>query len=152
MNLTDRLAQMNIILPAPAAAVGAYVPARRLGALIYVSGQLPLQNGKLLATGPVPQRCSLELAAQAARQCAINALAAAAVAAGGVDQLTGVLRVGVFVQCADGFSQQPTIANAASEFLVECFGPPGRHVRAAVGTNALPLDATVELEVIFVTT
>jgi enamine deaminase RidA (YjgF/YER057c/UK114 family) len=148
MSLLAKLHSLGITLPALAGPFGAYVPAKRVGNLVYVSGQLPMQDGKLLATGPVPSRCSFERGRLAARQCVINALAAAGTIVP-IDQLDGVLRVGAFV-CSDaGFSQQPNIANGASEFLIELFGETGRHVRAAVGVNALPLDASVEIEFIF---
>lgn len=147
--LSDKLRSMGIALPTPAGPFGAYVPARRVGELIYVSGQLPTKDGKLIATGAVPSRCSLEEAQLAARQCAINALAAAASLEGGIDAITGVLRLGVFVNSDPGFTDQPKVANGASNLLLELFGDAGRHVRAAVGASALPLGAAVELEAIF---
>jgi len=147
--LSERLKSLGIALPALAGPFGAYVPARRAGDLVYVSGQLPVKDGRLIAAGPVPSQCALEQAQLAARQCAINALAAAASVEGGVDRITGVLRVGVFVCCDPGFAEQPKVANGASELFLEIFGDPGRHVRAAVGVAALPLGATVELEAVF---
>ncbi len=149
--LTAKLAEWGIELPASAAALGAYVPAKKAGNLLYVSGQLPMRDGKLLASGPVPSVCPVETARAAARQCVINALAAAKSVVGDLDSIIGVLRVGAFVASDGDFTQQPQVANAASEFLVELFGDPGRHVRAAVGTNVLPLGASVEIEFVFVT-
>jgi len=149
MKLSERLRELNITLPQPTAAAGAYVPAKRVGNLIYVSGQLPMKDAKLLATGQVPSRCSMEQAKLAARQCVINALAAVSALPGGIDQLNGVARVGVWVSSDSSFTQQPAVANGASEFLIELFGESGRHARAAVGTNVLPLDAAVEVELIF---
>jgi enamine deaminase RidA (YjgF/YER057c/UK114 family) len=149
MSLTGKLAAMNLTIPTVPGPFGAYVPAKRVGDLVYVAGQLPMRDGKLLATGPVPSKCPIEQAREAAKQCVINGLAA--VKSAGVDlvSLTGVLRVGVFV-CSDiGFTEQPRVANAASELLLELFGESGKHVRAAVGVNALPLDAAVEIEFIF---
>jgi len=108
-----------------------------------------MKDGKLLATGQVPSRCSVEQAQAAARQCVINALASVAAAEGSANVVTGVVRVGVFVSSDTAFTQQPQVANGASEFLLELFGPAGRHVRAAVGVNTLPLDAAVEIEFIF---
>jgi enamine deaminase RidA (YjgF/YER057c/UK114 family) len=151
MTLTHKLSAMDITLPSLSGPYGAYVPARRLGNLVYVAGQLPTVGGKLLATGPVPSRCPLDHAKAAARQCAINALAAAATVAP-IDQITGVLRVGAFVASDHTFTQQPQVANGASELLLEIFGEAGKHVRAAVGVNVLPLDASVEIEFIFITT
>ena len=149
MSLSARLASLNIVIPALSGPFGAYVPAKRVGNLVYVSGQLPMKEGKLLATGQVPSRCNVEQAKAAARQCVINALAAAGSVVG-LDQITGVLRIGAFVSSDPIFTQQPQVANGASELLLELLGEPGRHVRAAVGVNTLPLDAAVEIEVVFV--
>jgi enamine deaminase RidA (YjgF/YER057c/UK114 family) len=149
MTLSEKLSAMNITLPALSGPFGAYVPARRSGELIFVSGQLPMSQGTLLASGPVPSACSIEQAKLGARQCVINALAAVKAVEGSIDGLTGVVRVGAFVWCDTGFAGQPTVANAASELLLELFGEAGRHARAAVGTNALPLGASVEIEFLF---
>jgi enamine deaminase RidA (YjgF/YER057c/UK114 family) len=149
MSLTNHLCSAGIVLPPVSGPFGAYVPAKRVGNLIYVAGQLPMKDGKLMAVGQVPSRRSVEEATAAARQCAINALAAVQVIDGGIDILTGVARVGVFVSSDSGFTQQPQVANGASELLLELFGESGRHVRAAVGVNTLPLDASVEVELIF---
>jgi enamine deaminase RidA (YjgF/YER057c/UK114 family) len=149
MSLLEKLQSLGISLPALAGPFGSYVPAKRVGNLIYVAGQLPMKDGKLLAAGPVPSRCSIESAQLAARQCVINGLAAAATVCTSLDELAGVVRVGAFVSSDSGFTQQPKVANGASEFLLELFGESGRHVRAAVGVNVLPLDASVEVEFIF---
>jgi enamine deaminase RidA (YjgF/YER057c/UK114 family) len=149
VSLQQKLAALNIILPPQAGPFGAYLPAKRAGNLIYVSGQLPMKDGKLLATGQVPSRCSVETAKAAARQCVINALTAVNALPGGIDQVSGVVRVGAFVSSDTSFTQQPQVANGASEFLIELFGDAGKHVRAAVGVNTLPLDASVEVEFVF---
>lgn len=151
MDLEQKLGEMGIDLqklPA-AAAFGAYVPAKRVGKLIYVSGQLPMRDGRMLATGPVPSRCSIEQAKDAAKWCVANALIAVHRLEGSLANLKGVVRVGAFVASDATFTQQPQVANGASELLIEMFGESGRHVRAAVGTNVLPLDASVEIEFIF---
>ena len=115
--------------------------------MIFVSGQLPMSNGVLLATGPVPSKVTIEDAQKAAKQCALNGLAVIADQLGGdLSRVVRVVRLGVFVQSDDRFDGQPKIANGASELMQEIFGEAGRHARAAVGTNALPLDATVEIE------
>ena len=151
--LGDKLKALGIVLPPVSGPFGAYLPVKRLGNLIYVAGQLPMRDGKLLATGPVPSRCSLEHAKDAARQCVINALGAIQSLEGPIDQvLKGVLRVGCFVNSDSSFTQQPQVANGASELLLDLFGDPGKHVRAAVGVNTLPLDASVEVEFIFIAT
>jgi enamine deaminase RidA (YjgF/YER057c/UK114 family) len=149
MSIEARLIQLGIVLPTPPKPVAAYVPARRVGTLLFVSGQLPFQNGKLLASGPVPSAVSLDAAVAAARQCAINALAVAADALGSLDRVAGVARVGAWIACTTEFVDQPKVANGASELLVEVFGDVGKHARVAVGTNALPLGASVEVEVWF---
>ena len=149
MSLTDQLRAANIALPPVNGPFGAYVPAKRVGNLIYVAGQLPMKDGQLMATGQVPSRRSIDESIAAARQCAINALAAVQMLDGGIDQVIGVARVGVFVSCDTTFTDQPKIANGASELLLELLGDAGKHVRAAVGVNTLPLDASVEIEFIF---
>jgi enamine deaminase RidA (YjgF/YER057c/UK114 family) len=149
MDVTRKLADLGIVLPAVPGPFGAYVPARRAGPLVFVAGQLPMKDGKLLATGPVPSRCLVDDARAAARQCVVNGLAA--VRAVGIDlgALAGVVRVGAFVCSDTGFTEQPKVANAASELLLDLFGDAGKHARAAVGVNALPLDASVEIEFVF---
>ena len=149
MSIESRLKQMGVTLPRLAGPFGAYVPVRRSGAHVYVSGQLPMRDGKLVAVGQVPTRCSVEQAREAAAQCVLNALAAVQAMGIALDALAGVVRVGVFVSSAPTFTQQPQVANAASELLVELFGEPGRHARSAVGVASLPLDAAVEIEFVF---
>ncbi len=148
-SLEAKLAELGLTLPPVSGPFGAYVPARRSGGLIYVSGQLPMRDGQMLATGQVPSRCSMEQAKAAARQCVVNGLAA--VRATGVDpgSIKGVVRVGVFVSSDPQFTEQPKIGNGASELLLELFGETGRHARAAVGVSSLPLDAAVEIDFIF---
>lgn len=148
MMLQEKLASLGIALAPPPGPFGAYVPARRVGNLIFVAGQLPMKDGKLLASGQVPSRCPIEQAKLAARQCVINALSAVKAVEGRVDHLRGVVRVGAFVSSDATFTEQPAVANGASEFLLELFGESGRHARAAVGVNTLPLGASVEVEFI----
>jgi len=149
MDLDERLDSINIKLPPVSGPFGAYVPAKRVGNLIYVAGQLPMKNGALMATGRVPSKCSIEQAREAAKQCIINALAAVQTIPGGVGIIGGVVRVGAFVNSDDSFTDQPKVADAASEFLKQILGDFGQHVRAAVGVNTLPRNASVEIEVIF---
>jgi enamine deaminase RidA (YjgF/YER057c/UK114 family) len=142
-----RLQAAGIALPEAPKPVAAYVPAVKVGNLVFVSGQIPLQDGSLLATGPVPSAVSPDQAAEAARQCAVNALAVlSTMVDGDLDRVRRIVRVGVFVASDPGFEGQPQVANGASELLLEVFGDAGRHARAAVGSVALPLGATVELE------
>ena len=147
--LTSRLTALGITVPTVPGPFGAYVPARRAGNLLYLAGQLPMKDGKLVAVGQVPSRCSVEQAKAAARQCVINALAAARTVEQDIDKIAGVVRVGAFVSSDPSFTEQPKVANGASEFLLELFGDAGKHARAAVGVNTLPLDAAVEVEFIF---
>ena len=151
MTLDERLAQLGITLPSVAGPFGAYVPAKRLGNLVFVAGTLPMRDGQLMAKGQVPSRCSPDEAKAAARQCVVNALAAVKGVGINLNTVTGVARVGVFVNSDASFTEQPKVANGASELLLELFGDAGRHVRAAVGVNTLPLDAAVEVEFIFET-
>ncbi|MEX2216931.1 MAG: RidA family protein [Phycisphaeraceae bacterium] len=147
MDLNAKLASMNLKLPAAPKPVAVYVPAVRTGNLVFVSGQLPFLDGKLLATGVVPTDVTLEAAQAAAKQCALNGLAVVGDMIGGDwSRLVRIVRVGVFVASANGFTEQPKVANGASELLGELFGEAGRHARAAVGVNVLPLGATVEVE------
>lgn len=147
MSIHQRLQSLGIALPSLGGPFGTYVPAKRVGSLIFVAGQIPMKEGKSLANGPIPSVCSIEQARVAARQCIINGLAA--VHAMGPDMLqkvAGVARIGAFVLSDAGFTQQPQVANAASELLIEIFGDAGRHARVAVGVNALPLNVSVEIE------
>lgn len=147
--VSDRLAELGIELPAVAAPVAAYVPAVVHAGLVYTSGQLPFSGGSLPTTGKVGAEVSAEDANLYARTCALNALAAAADAAGGLDRIAGVLRVGGFVASTPDFTGQPGVINGASTVLGEIFGDAGRHARAAVGVPVLPLDSPVEVEVTF---
>ena len=130
--------------------MAAYVSAVTSRGHVIVSGQLPMQNGELMSTGKVPTQVSIENAQNAARQCVLNGLAALkAELDGDLTRLLCVVRIGVFVQSSDDFYGQPQVANGASELLNDILGESGRHVRAAVGVNALPLNAPVEVEFIF---
>nr|WP_314845938.1 RidA family protein [uncultured Microbacterium sp.] len=150
MTISARLTELGIELPSVAAPVAAYVPAVVHAGLVHTSGQLPFTNGELPATGKVGAQVSADDANAYARTCALNALAAAADAAGGVDRIAGVLRVGGFVASTPDFTGQPGVINGASLVLGEIFGNAGRHARAAVGVPVLPLDSPVEVEVTFV--
>lgn len=143
---TQRLADLGLQLPTVPAPVADYVPAVVHGGLVWTSGQLPLSQGELLATGVVGAQVSAELAAECARLAALNALAAAAAAAGGLDALARVVKVVGFVASAPGFTAQPAVVNGASGLLGSVF--PGGHARSAVGVAALPLGAPVEVEIV----
>ena len=144
----ERLAELGLTLPAVAAPLAAYVPAVRTGGFVYTSGQLPTVDGKLLAVGKVGAEVSASDAAGLARTCALNALAAAASAAGGLAAIGRIVKLTGFVASAAGFSGQPQVVNGASELLLAVFGEDGRHARSAVGVAELPLNAPVEVELI----
>ncbi len=146
MTASARLAELGIELPPVAKPVAAYVPAVRSGGLIQTSGQLPSVAGVLTVTGKLGVDVSVEQGKDAARVAVLNALAAAAAVAGGVDEIVRVVRVVVFVASASDFTGQPQVANGASELLGEIFGDAGVHARSAVGVAVLPLDAPVEVE------
>ncbi|MCI0366019.1 MAG: RidA family protein [Phycisphaerales bacterium] len=147
--IESRLAQLGIQLPPAPKPVAAYVPAVRSGNLIFVSGQIPMSAGSLMCKGPVPSAVTLDQARAAARQCVLNALAVVRDVAGiDLDDLSRIVRLGVFVCSDKDFFDQPKVANGASELLQEIFGENGRHARAAVGSIALPLGATVEVEMV----
>ena len=147
-SVAARLAELGLELPAVAKPVAAYIPAVVTGNLVFTSGQLPFVAGALPATGKVGAAVTPEQATALARQCALNALAAAAEAIGSLDRVTRVVKAVVFVNSAPGFTGQPGVANGGSELLGEVFGDAGRHARSAVGVAELPLDSPVELELI----
>ena len=144
----EQLAALGLTLPPVTAPAAAYVPAVRTGPYVYVSGQLPVVDGKLPATGKVGDAVSAQDAAGLARTCALNAIAAAAAAAGGLDRIRRIVKVTGFVASAPGFNGQPQVVNGASELLIEVFGEAGRHARSAVGMAVLPRDSPVEVELI----
>ncbi len=144
----ERLAALGLTLPPVAAPVAAYVPALRTGTYVYTSGQLPTVDGKLPAVGKVGDEVSAQEAAGMARTCALNALAAAASAAGGLEAIRRIVKVTGFVASAPGFGGQAQVINGASELLIEVFGEDGKHARSAIGVAELPLNAPVEVELI----
>ncbi|MFD1719853.1 RidA family protein [Georgenia deserti] len=146
---STRLAQLGLSLPAVARPVAAYVPARRSGNVVYTAGQLPFVDSALTVTGKVGAEVDPDVAKDAARTCALNALAAAAAEAGGLDGVEKILKVTGFVASAPDFTGQPAVLDGASELLGEVFGDDaGRHARSAVGVGVLPLDAPVEVELV----
>jgi enamine deaminase RidA (YjgF/YER057c/UK114 family) len=144
----ERLAALGLALPPVTPPVAAYVPALRTGPYVYVSGQVPVTDGKLAGTGKVGAEVSTEDAVRMARTCALNAIAAAASAAGGLENIRRIVKVVGFVASAPGFSGQPQVINGASELLIEVFGEDGRHARSAIGVAELPLNSPVEVELI----
>ncbi|MHA7813167.1 MAG: RidA family protein [Phycisphaerales bacterium] len=146
----SQLDVMGIALPEAPKPVASYVPTRRTGNHVFISGQIPVADGDLLAKGTVPTKTSLEAATACARQCTLNALACLKAEISDLGRVTKVVKVGVFVASEPGFGDQPKVANGCSDLLVEIFGQKiGQHARAAVGVSSLPLDVPVEIEFIF---
>ncbi len=139
--------ELRIDLPPAPAPVASYVPVRVAGELAFVSGQIPMQDGDVLHRGRLGADVTLEQGQAAARRCALQALSALRDALGSLDRVLGIVQVTVFVASAPGFTDQPKVANGASDVLVEIFGDEGRHARAAVGVAELPLGASVEVAV-----
>ncbi|WP_440067810.1 RidA family protein [Streptosporangium sp. OZ121] len=148
MTAEERLAELGLTLPEVVPPLAAYVPAVRSGDHVHTSGQLPIVDGKLVATGKVGAEVDVEDAYELARACALNALAAVASEAGGLSNIVRIVKVVGFVASAPGFTGQPQVVNGASDLLAAVLGDAGRHARSAVGVAVLPLDAPVEVEVI----
>ena len=143
-----RLDELGVELPEAPAPGGAYVPATRTGNLVFTAGQLPLEGGELNLRGKVGDTVGVDEARDAARLCALNALAAAATQTGGLAGISRIVKVTGFVASAPGFNGQPDVLNGASEFLGEIFGDAGLHARSAVGVAELPMDTPVEVELV----
>ncbi|WP_327111758.1 RidA family protein [Nocardia sp. NBC_01730] len=141
------LAELGLTLPPVVAPVAAYIPAIRTGSLVYTSGQLPFVDGELSAVGKVGAEVSIEAAKEAARLCALNALAAVHDLVG-LDAVVRIVKVVGFVASAPGFGEQPVVVNGASELLGQVFGDAGKHARSAVGVAELPRNTPVEVELI----
>ncbi len=142
----ERLAEMGLTVPEVAKPVASYVPAVRSGNHVFTSGQLPMREGTLVATGKVGGEVDPEQAAECARQCALNAIAAVRAELGDLAQVKRIVKVVAFVASTPDFTGQPGVANGASELFGAAFGDVGRHARSAVGVPVLPLDAPVEVE------
>ena len=142
----DRLKSLGMVLPEVPAPLAAYVPAKKVGQVIFTAGQLPLLKGELICKGLLGQDVDVEQAYQAARICTLNALAAIKGIVKDLDQIVQVIRVVGYVASTSTFTQQPAIVNGASELLLEIFGEVGKHARSAVGVASLPLNASVEIE------
>lgn len=145
--IETRLAAAGLTLPEPAKALANYVPFSISGSTVYISGQLPLVNGKLHATGLLGADVSIEIGTAAARICALNILAQLRAACDGdLSRATRCLKLGGFVACTQDFTDHPKVINGASDLMVEAMGEGGRHARFAVGASSLPLNAAVEVE------
>lgn len=144
----DRLSDAGLALPAVPMPVGSYLPARRVGGLVYSSGQTPTVNGQLYFRGRVGAEIDVADAYQAARLAALNCLAEIGQEVGDLDLIDSVVKVNGYVRCAPDFEQQPKVMDGASNLLIELFGERGRHARTAIGVSELPAGAPVEVELI----
>lgn len=142
-----KLAELGLVLPAPAAPVAAYVPVVVAGGLAHVSGQLPFVDGALV-TGRLGENVSAEQGYEAARACGLMILAQLRAALGSLDRIERVVKLGAFVSSTGDFTEQPKVANGASELMAALFGEAGKHARSAVGVPVLPLGAAVEVDAI----
>jgi enamine deaminase RidA (YjgF/YER057c/UK114 family) len=148
-NIQQRLKELNINIPDISPPAANYVPYVQSGKQIFISGQLPVKNSQII-TGKVGQDATIEQAIEAAQACAINIVAVLKKACeGDLQKVARCVKLGIFVNCVDGFTDQPRIGNGASDLMVEIFGQIGQHARFAVGTNSLPFNALVEIDAIF---
>ena len=148
MSVEDKLKELGLTLPEPPRPVATYDPAARAGNLLFISGQLPLIDGRLQKMGKLGGQFTLDEGADAAKRATLNALAVAKQSLGSLDNVLQVVRLGVHVASASGFTDQSRVANGASELLIAVFGDAGRHARLALGASELPLGSPVEIELI----
>lgn len=148
MSIDQRLSELGISLPEPAAPVAAYVPAVEMGGLLHISGQISVDANGSLILGRLGEDMNLERGIEAARRCGIMLLAQVKAALGSLDRVERVVKLGAFVNSAPSFTDQPKVANGASELMQEVFGEAGRHARSAVGVPVLPLGVAVEIDAI----
>ena len=146
--IAARLAELSIHLPDPAAPVAAYVPAVEIGGLLYISGQLPFREDGSLITGRLGEDYDVSHGFEAAERCGVMLIAQMKKALGSLDRVERIVRLGAFVASDPHFTEQPQVANGASELMEKVFGEAGRHTRAAVGVPVLPLGAAVEVDAI----
>ena len=145
MSIETKLEELSITLPEAPAAVAAYQPWIRTGNLIFTSGQLPFRDGQIAYEGKLGAELSQDDGYQAARQCALNAIAQLKAASGNLDKIKKIVRIEGYVHCADGFRGHPQVLNGASDLVAEIFGEKGKHTRLALGINEMPLNAAVQL-------
>jgi enamine deaminase RidA (YjgF/YER057c/UK114 family) len=149
MDAEKRIEELGIELPASSPAKAMYIPAKRVGSTLYVSGQIPMLGGEMPLRGRAGAELTLEQAQEAARTCTINLLAVVRSELGSLDAVRNVVKLQGFVASAEGFFEQHLVVNAASQLLFDVFGEAGRHARTAVAVPALPMNAPVEIEAIF---
>ena len=145
--IEQKIESLGIKLPTPPTPAGSYVPAVRTGNLLYISGQIPMEDGKVVFTVKVSDE-NLETAQKSARMCAINILAQLKRELGELEKVSKIVRISGFVNSVPGFSQHPKVINSASDLFFEIFGEKGKHSRIAVGVASLPLDSMTEIDAI----
>ena len=145
--IEQKIESLGIKLPTPPTPAGSYVPAVRTGNLLYISGQIPMEDGKVVFTGKVSDE-NLETAQKSARMCAINILAQLKRELGNLEKVSKIVRISGFVNSVPGFSQHPKVINSASDLFFEIFGEKAKHSRIAVGVASLPLDSMTEIDAI----
>ena len=146
--IEDKLRELSIDIPTPPSPAGSYIPVVTTGNLAFVSGQIPMKEGKIVIEGKVPEKQSLDSARDAAKICIINGLAQLKANLGSLDKITKFVRISGFVNSSPEFTEQPKVINAASDLLVEIFGDMAKHSRIAVGVASLPLNSTVEIDMV----
>jgi len=146
--IKEKLDTLGITLPTPPKPAGSYIPVVRTGNLVFVSGQIPIKDGKILYSGKVTKDLSIEDAQKGARLCAINALAQLNSEFGNLEKISKIVRVSGFVNSPPEFTEQPKVINGASDLLFEIFEEKGQHTRVAVGVSSLPLNSAVEIDLI----
>lgn len=146
--INEKLQEMGIEIPEAPKPLASYIAATVVGELVYTAGQIPIEKGKLKFEGIVGKDISTDKAQQAAKVCAINCLSVIKSEIGDLDRIEQIVKVTVFVASVENYTDQPKVANGASDFLVEVFGEKGKHVRSAVGVSSLPINAPVEIEMI----
>jgi len=146
MSIENKLGSLGLSLPPVPKAIASYIPANLSGKLVFTSGQLPSEEGKVVFTGKVGIDSTKESAGDAAKRACLNALAAIKGVVGDLDSIHRIVKLGVYVASSPDFYEQHIVANSASDLLLEIFGERGRHARFAIGVSSLPLNAVVELE------
>ena len=146
--IVEKLKENGITLPIPPSPAGSYVPVVTTGNLVYVSGQIPVKDGKIIFSGKVPDEQSIESAQEAAKLCIINCLSQLNSHFGSLENITKIVKISGFVNSTPDFSEHPKIINPASDLLFSIFGDSGKHSRIAVGVTSLPLNSTVEIDMV----
>jgi enamine deaminase RidA (YjgF/YER057c/UK114 family) len=148
--IQSNLKKLGLTVPTPVKPIANYLPVKKVGNLIFVSGQLPIKDGKVAVKGKVGQSVTIDDAKEACKLCVINAIShVSEVLHGDLSRIASCVKVGVFVNCGFDFYDHPAVANGASDFICELMGDSGKHSRFALGVSSLPLDACVEIEFIF---